>query len=56
MGSYKIEDLRNVSLVAHSDAGKTSLTEAMLFNAGAINRMGSVAEGNTVSYLSLIHI
>jgi len=49
MGSYKIEDLRNVSLVAHSDAGKTSLTEAMLFNAGAINRMGSVAEGNTVS-------
>ncbi|KPL24248.1 MAG: elongation factor G [Anaerolineae bacterium SM23_84] len=49
MKSYKVEQLRNVSLVAHSGAGKTSLTEAMLFNAGAINRMGKVEEGNTVS-------
>jgi elongation factor G len=49
MSSHKVEDLRNVSLVAHSGAGKTSLTEAMLYNAGAINRMGSIEEGNTVS-------
>ncbi len=49
MKSYKVEQLRNVSLVAHSGAGKTSLTEAMLFNAGVINRMGKVEEGNTVA-------
>ncbi len=49
MSSHKVEDLRNVSLVAHSSAGKTSLTEAMLYNAGATNRMGTVEEGNTVS-------
>jgi elongation factor G len=49
MKSYKVEELRNVSLIAHSGAGKTSLTEAMLFNAGAINRLGKVEEGNTVS-------
>ena len=49
MKNYKTEELRNVSLVAHSGAGKTSLAEAMLFNAGAINRLGKVEEGNTVS-------
>ena len=49
MKSYKVEELRNVSLIAHSAAGKTSLTEAMLFNAGVINRLGRVDEGNTVS-------
>ncbi len=49
MTSYKVEELRNVSLVAHSGAGKTSLAEAMLFNAGALSRLGKVEEGNTVS-------
>jgi len=49
MKSYKVEELRNVSLIAHSGAGKTSLTEAMLYNAGVINRLGKVEEGNTVS-------
>ncbi len=49
MKSYKTEDLRNVSLVGHSGAGKTSLAEAMLFNAGATNRLGKIEEGNTVS-------
>lgn len=41
--------LRNVVLVSHGGAGKTSLSEAMLFNTGAINRLGRVDEGNTVS-------
>jgi elongation factor G len=49
MKSYKAEQLRNVSLVAHSGAGKTSLAEAMLYNAGVTNRLGKVEEGNTVT-------
>jgi elongation factor G len=49
MKSYKAEELRNVSLVAHSAAGKTSLTEAMLYNTGVLSRLGKVEEGNTVS-------
>jgi len=47
--TYDTEDLRNVCLVGHSGAGKTSLAETFLFNSGAINRIGKVSEGNTVS-------
>ena len=49
MKEYTTELLRNIALVGHQGAGKTSLVEAMLFNAGAINRMGKVEEGNTVT-------
>ena len=49
MKNYRVEELRNVSLIAHSGAGKTSLTEAILYNAGVINRLGRVEEGNTVA-------
>jgi elongation factor G len=41
--------IRNVVLVGHSGAGKTMLAEAMLAAAGATNRMGSIADGTTVS-------
>src|ERR671910_2504873 len=41
--------IRNVALVGHRGSGKTSVNEALLFEAGAINRLGSVAEGTTVS-------
>ena len=47
--SYKIEQLRNVALIAHGSAGKTSLAEAMVFDTGATSRLGKVEEGTTVS-------
>ncbi len=42
-----VEKLRNIALVGHGDAGKTSLAEAMLFKAGVLNRIGRVEDGNT---------
>jgi elongation factor G len=41
--------IRNVALMGHRGSGKTSVNEALLFTAGAINRLGSVADGTTVS-------
>lgn len=42
------KNIRNVAVIGHSGEGKTTLCEAMLFNGGAIDRMGSVAAGTTV--------
>jgi elongation factor G len=41
--------IRNAAIVGHRGSGKTSLNEAILFEAGVINRLGSVADGSTVS-------
>ncbi len=49
MKTYDTMNLRNVCLVGHGGAGKTSLSEAFLFNSSSINRMGKVPEGNTIS-------
>ncbi len=49
MKVYPSANIRNVGLVAHQGAGKTSLAEAMIFNTGAVNRLGKVDDGNTVS-------
>jgi elongation factor G len=44
----KVDNLRNIALVAHGGAGKTSLAEVMLYRAGITNRIGRVEDGNTV--------
>jgi elongation factor G len=49
--NYSIDKLRNVALVSHSGAGKTSLAEAMLFVSKGINRLGRVDDGtSTLDY------
>jgi elongation factor G len=49
MQQYGLENIRNVVLLSHSGAGKTSASEAMLLTAGAITRLGKVTEGTTIS-------
>ena len=47
--SVSAKNIRNIAIVGHSGEGKTTLTEAILFNGGAIERMGKVDAGTTVS-------
>ncbi len=49
MKEYKTEQVRNVVLLSHQSAGKTSLTESMLLASGALTRAGRVEDGNTVA-------
>lgn len=49
MKTYPIDKIRNVVLLGHGGAGKTSVLEAMLYDSKAIDRMGKVSDGNTVS-------
>lgn len=49
MAAYDIGKLRNVALLGHGSCGKTSLVEAMLFDAGVTSRLGKVEDGNTAS-------
>ena len=49
MNIYKSDKLRNVVLLGHGSSGKTSLAEAMLFDTGAVNRLGRVDDGTSVS-------
>lgn len=49
MAKYGTNDIRNIALVGHGAAGKTTLAEAMLFKAKAISRLGSVKDGTTTS-------
>jgi elongation factor G len=49
MNEYKADKIRNVVLVGHSSSGKTSLAEALLFNTGAVTRLGKVDDNTSVS-------
>ena len=49
MEQYGLETIRNLALVSHCGAGKTSIAEAMLFTAGVISRLGKVDDGATTS-------
>ena len=48
MKTYTPEKIRNIGIVAHSGAGKTSLAEAILYDSGTVNRLGNVGDGSTV--------
>ena len=49
MQDYAVGRIRNLVLLSHGGTGKTSLSEAMLYDSGAVNRLGRVDEGTTVS-------
>jgi len=48
MASYTTADIRNIALVGHAGAGKTSLAERLLHDSGVLGRLGSVEDKNTV--------
>ena len=49
MALIETKKIRNVALLGHGSAGKTSLTEAMLYIGKCIDRLGKTTDGNTVS-------
>src|SRR5205085_6450675 len=49
MKVYKAEQIRNVALISHVGAGKTSLVDAALYDSGAATRQGKVDEGSSVA-------
>lgn len=49
MANFDVAKLRNVAVIAHGGAGKTSLVEAMLFSSGMIDRLGTVLDGTTTT-------
>lgn len=48
MREYKVNEIRNIGIIAHGSAGKTSLAEAMSYDAKAIDRLGKITDGSTL--------
>jgi elongation factor G len=48
-GKYKIQDIRNIGIIAHIDAGKTTTTEGILYRTGLKHKIGAVHEGETTT-------
>ena len=49
MKVFDSDNIRNIALAGHGDSGKTSLVSALLYSAGAVNRLGRVEDGNTIT-------
>ena len=49
MKQYETKNIRNIALLGHGSAGKTTLCEAMLYASGKTSRLGKVDNGTTVS-------
>src|SRR5712692_6769920 len=49
MKVFEPENIRNIAFVGHGDSGKTSLVSAILYSSGAVNRLGRVDDGTTVT-------
>lgn len=49
MKTYDSTKIKNITIAGHAGSGKTSLTEALLYKSGASDRLGKIADGNTVS-------
>lgn len=49
MKKYDSTKIKNIAIAGHAGSGKTSLTEALLFKSGTTDRLGKIADGNTVS-------
>ena len=49
MNGYNMENIRNIAVMGHGKCGKSSIIEAMLYNSGAINRIGKNLDGTLVS-------
>lgn len=48
MNDYRAENIRNIAIAGHSGSGKTTLAEALIYKAGASDRLGKTSDGNTV--------